>query len=60
MALQSIFVSRFSDKCIVNVAKTKNLNFCLETAGVGNQAALEIGAKNIASSRKDRPRWPRP
>ena len=47
MALQSIFVSRFSDKCIVNVAKTKNLYFCLETAGVGNQAAVESGAKNI-------------
>ena len=47
MALQSIFVSRFSDKCIVNVAKTKNWDFCLETAGAGNQAAVESGAKNI-------------
>ncbi len=45
MAMQSIFVSRFSDKCVVNVAKTNN--FCLETAGVGNQAAVESGAKNI-------------
>ena len=52
MALQSIFVSRFSDKCIFNVAKTKNLNFCLETAGVGNQAAVESGAKNIGCSGK--------
>ena len=47
MALQSIFVSRFSDKCIINVSKTKNLDFYLETAGVGNQAAVESGAKNI-------------
>ena len=27
--------------------RLKNFNFCLETAGVGNQAAVESGAKNI-------------
>ena len=27
--------------------KTKNLDFCLETAGVGSQAAVESGAKYI-------------